>query len=161
MKVHSKTVTLDKLDWDILKLLQSNANRTYTEMGRRLKVAHSTVYERIKRMEHEGVIKKYTVSIDLEKLGKKYITAIMTIFTDPKLTEEVAEKLSEMSEVVEVDTSLSEELLIIAKVVADDQEKLHSFIAHKVVSLSGVLRIRTSIITKKFKETELPIERSE
>jgi DNA-binding Lrp family transcriptional regulator len=160
MKVRSKTITLDELDWDILRLLQSNANQTYTEMGRRLKVAHSTVYERIKRMEQERIIKKYTVSIDLEKLGKKYITAIMTIFTDPKLTEGVAEKLSEMSEVVEVDTSLSEELLIIAKVVADDQEKLHSFIAHKIVSLPGVLRIRTSIVTKKFKETELPIERS-
>jgi len=152
---------LDKLDWDILKLLQSNANQTYTEMGHRLKVAHSTVYERIKRLEQHGIIKKYTVSIDLEKLGKKYTTAIMTIFTDPKLTEEVAEKLSEMKEVVEVDTSLSEELLIIAKVVADDQEMLHSFIAYKVVSLPGVLRIRTSIVTKKFKEAELPIERSE
>jgi DNA-binding Lrp family transcriptional regulator len=161
MKVHSKAMTLDKLDWDILKLLQSNANQTYTEMGHRLKVAHSTVYERIKRMEQEGIIKRYTVSIDLEKLGKKYITAIMTIFTDPKLTEKVAEKLSEMSEVVEVDTSLSEELLIIAKVITDDQEKLHSLIAHKVVPLPGVLRIRTSIITKKFKETELSIERSE
>lgn len=155
------TLALDKLDWDILKLLQSNANQTYTEMGHRLKVAHSTVYERIKRMEQHGVIRKYTVSIDLEKLGKKYITAIMTIFTDPKLTEEVAEKLSEMNEAVEVDTSLSEELLIIAKVVADDQEKLHSFIAHKVVPLPGVLRIRTSIVTKKFKESELPLEHSE
>lgn len=160
MKVHSKTMMLDKLDWDILKLLQSDANQTYAEMGQRLKVAHSTVYERIKRMERHGIIKKYTVSIDFEKLGKKYITAIMTIFTDPKLIEEVAEKLSEMSEVVEVDSSLSEELLIIAKVVADDQEKLHSFIAYKVVPLQGVLRIRTSIVTKKFKETEVPIERS-
>jgi DNA-binding Lrp family transcriptional regulator len=161
MKVRNKNAELDKLDWDILKLLQSNANQTYTKMGHQLKVAHSTVYERIKRMEQEGIIKKYTVSIDLEKLGRKYITAIMTIFTDPKLTEEVAGKLSEMNEVIEVDTSLSEELLIIAKVITDDQEKLHSLIAHKVVSLPGVLRIRTSIVTKKFKETELPIERSE
>jgi Lrp/AsnC family leucine-responsive transcriptional regulator len=161
MKVHSKTITLDKLDWDILKLLQSNANQTYTEMGHQLKVAHSTVYERIKRMGQFGIIKKYTVSIDLEKVGKKHITAIMTVFTDPKLTEEVAEKLSKMIEAVEVDTSLSEELLIIAKVVADDQEKLHSFIAHKVVPLPGVLRIRTSIVTKKFKEAEVPLECSE
>jgi len=161
MKVRSKTVTLDKLDWDILRLLQSNASQTYTEMGHYLKVAHSTVYERIKRMEQEGIIKKYTVSLDLEKLGKKHIIAIMTIFTDPKLTEEVAEQLSRMNEVVEVNTSLSEELLIIAKVIADDQEKLHSFIAHKIVSLPGVLRIRTSIVTKKFKETELPLECSE
>lgn len=161
MKVRGKTTALDKLDWDILRLLQSDADQTYMEMGHLLSVAHSTVYERIKRMEQEGIIKKYTVCIDLEKLGRKYITAIMTIFTDPKSTEEVAEKLSQMREVVEVDTSLSEELLIIAKVVANDQEKLHSLIAHKIVSLPGVLRIRTSIITKKFKEGDLPIDVSE
>lgn len=158
MKVRSDTITLDELDWCILQLLQSSANQTYTEMGRQLKVAHSTIYERIKRMEAQGIIKKYTVIIDLERTGKKHVTAIMTVFVDPKETEEVAKKLAEMREVVEVDTSLSEELLIIAKVVAEDQEKLHEFIANKVAPLSGVLRIRTSIVTKKFKEGELPIE---
>ena len=158
MKVRSDTITLDELDWCILQLLQSSANQTYTEMGRQLKVAHSTIYERIKRMEEQGIIKKYTVIIDLERTGKKHVTAIMTVFVDPKETEEVAKKLAEMREVVEVDTSLSEELLIIAKVVAEDQEKLHEFIANKVAPLSGVLRIRTSIVTKKFKEGELPIE---
>jgi len=158
MKVRSDTITLDDVDWNILRLLQSNANQTYTEMGRQLKVAHSTIYERIKRMEARGIIKKYTVAIDLEKIGKRYVTAIMTVFTDPKETEGVAKKLAEMREAVEVDTSLSEELLIIAKVVAEDQEKLHDFIANKVVPLQGVLRIRTSIVTKKFKEGESPIE---
>jgi Lrp/AsnC family transcriptional regulator for asnA, asnC and gidA len=158
MKVRSDTITLDDVDWNILRLLQSNANQTYAEMGRQLKVAHSTIYERIKRMEAQGIIKKYTVAIDLEKIGKRYVTAIMTVFTDPKETEGVAKKLAEMREAVEVDTSLSEELLIIAKVVAEDQEKLHDFIANQVVPLRGVLRIRTSIVTKKFKEGEFPIE---
>jgi len=158
MKIRSKTITLDELDWNILQLLQSNAKQTFTEMGRKLDVAHSTIYERIKKMEEYGIIKKYTVSVDLEKIGKRYITAFMTIFTDPKESEAVAKKLSEMREVVEVDTSLSEELLIITKVVAEDQEKLHSFIANKVVSLPGVLRIRTSIVTKKFKESGFPIK---
>jgi Lrp/AsnC family transcriptional regulator for asnA, asnC and gidA len=158
MKIRSNVVVLDELDWSILRLLQSNANQTYTEMGRQMKIAHSTIYERIKRMEEFGIIKKYTITVDLEKIGKKYVIAIMTIFTDPKEIEEVARKLADMKEVVEVDTSLSEELLIIAKVMAEDQEKLHTFIAHKVVPLSGVLRIRTSIVTKKFKESEFPIE---
>jgi len=161
MKVRSKTITLDDVDWEILKLLQQNSSRTYSEMGRQLKVAHSTVYERIKRMEQFGIIAGYTVAVNHEKLGIRPITAIMTVFTDPKLTEKVAEKLSEMSEAVEVNTSLSEELLIIAKVVADDQEKLHSFIAHKVVPLPGVTRIRTSIVTRKFKEAQLPLEHLE
>jgi len=161
MKVRSKALALDDLDWSILRLLQSKSNQTYAIMGRQLNVAHSTIYERIKRMEQYGIIKKYTITIDLEKIGKKYVTAIMTVFTDPKETEIVAQKLAGMKEVVEADTLLSEELSVITRVVADDQEKLHSFIANKVVSLPGVLRIRTSIVTKKFKESEFPIERSE
>jgi DNA-binding Lrp family transcriptional regulator len=64
----------------------------------------------------------------------------------------VAEKLAEATEVLEVSTSLSEELLIIAKVTAEDRDKLHAFIAEKVAPLPGVLRIRTSIVTKKYKE---------
>lgn len=154
MKVKRQTMTLDDLDWSILRLLQSDAKKTYSEIGQKLKVAHSTVYERIRRMEKYGIIKKYTTIVDLEKIGKKSVTAFMTVFTDPKESETVAKKLAEMKEVVEVATSLSEELLIIAKVVAETQENLHAFIAQKVVPLPGVLRIRTSIATKKFKEGE-------
>jgi DNA-binding Lrp family transcriptional regulator len=80
--------------------------------------------------------------------------ALMTIYTDPKESEKVAESLSKASEVLEVYTSLSEELLIIAKVVAENQESLHAFIANSVAPLPGVLRIRTSIVTKKFKEEQ-------
>ena len=159
MKLKKQTISLDSLDWNILQALQENAKQTYTEIGRRFDVAHSTVYDRIRRMEEEGIIKKYTVDIDLEKIGAKYITAIMTVFTDPKESENVAKKLSEAKEVVEVSTSLSEELLIIAKVVAKDQDELHSFIAQKVAPLPGVLRIRTSIITRKYKEEELLVEK--
>ena len=50
-----------------------------------------------------------------------------------------------------------QELLIIAKVVAENQESLHEFIASSVAPLPGVLRIRTSMITKKFKETRFSI----
>ena len=158
MKIRNQTITLDDLDWNILRLLQSNAKQTYSKIGRQLNVAHSTVYERMRKMEKYGIIKKYTVTIDFEKIGKKHVTALMTVFTDPKESEEVAKRLSEMKEVIEVVTSLSEELLIIAKVVAENQEDLHTFIAQKVVPLPGVLRIRTSIATKKFKESEFPIE---
>jgi Lrp/AsnC family leucine-responsive transcriptional regulator len=159
MKLKKQEVSLDSLDWNILQALQENAKQTYTEIGRRFDVAHSTVYDRIKKMEENNVIKKYTTVVDLEKVGVKHITAIMTVFTDPKESENVAKKLSEIREVLEVSTSLSEELSIIAKVVASDQNRLHSFIAQKVAPLSGVLRIRTSIITRKYKEEELLIER--
>lgn len=160
MKIKNKVITLDNLDWEILRALQDNAKQTYTEIGHRLNIAHSTVYDRIKKMEEHGVIKKYVAIVNLEKVGIRRITAIMTIFTDPKESENIARNLSEFKEVLEVFTSLSEELLIIAKVVAEDQNKLHSFIAQSVAPLPGVLRIRTSIITRKHKEEAFLIERS-
>jgi Lrp/AsnC family transcriptional regulator for asnA, asnC and gidA len=157
LKIKNNTLTLDTTDLKILEVLQEDARQTYTAIGKRLGIAHSTVYDRIKRMEQHGIIKKYTTMIDAEKTGAKNITAIMTIYTDPKESEKVAEKLCAAPQVLEVYTSLSEELQIIAKVVAENQESLHTFIANSIAPLHGVLRIRTSIITKKFKETQLSI----
>lgn len=152
MKIKGQKVALDDLDLRILNLLQENAKLTYTEIGSKLDVAHSTVYDRIQLMEEHGVIKKYKVVIDLEKAGVQEITALMTIHTDPKESEHIASKLAEFPEVLEVSSSFSEELVINAKVVAQDQAKLHSFIAQSIAPLPGVLRIRTSIVTKKYKE---------
>lgn len=157
MKLKNNIFALDAIDLKILEALQDNARQTYTAIGKRLGIAHSTVYDRIKRMEQHGIIKKYTTLIDAEKIGQKNIIALMTVFTDPKQSEKVAEKLCEAPQILEVYTSLSEELLIIAKVIAENQESLHSFIANSIAPLPGVLRIRTSIITKKFKETHFSI----
>ena len=152
MKIKNDSPTLDSIDLQILESLQEDSRQTYAAIGERVGIAHSTVYDRIRRMEKHGIITKYTTVIDAEKAGTKKLMAIMTVYTDPKKSENVAEALRKMPEVLEVYTSLSEELLIIAKVVEENQESLHNFIATLVAPLPGVLRIRTSMITKKFKE---------
>ena len=157
MKLKNNAVALDELDSRILEALQKDSRQTYTAIGELLGIAHSTVYDRIKKMEHYGAIKKYTALLDAEKAGAKNIMALMTIYTEPKESEKVAEKLCEAPEVLEVYTSLSEELQIIAKIIAENQERLHAFIANSVAPLPGVLRIRTSIVTKKFKEDQYSI----
>ncbi|MGB9676509.1 MAG: Lrp/AsnC family transcriptional regulator [Candidatus Bathyarchaeales archaeon] len=157
MKIRSNAISLDALDYKILEALQTDARQTYTDIGKRLGIAHSTVYDRIRRLEKYGVIKQYTAIIDTENIGEKNITAIMAIYTDPKESEKVAKTLSNFQQILEVYMSLSEELQVIAKVIAKDQEALHSFIANSVAPLPGVLRIRTAIITKKFKETTFSV----
>jgi len=158
MKLKNCAISLDTLDWKILRILQENSKQTYSEIGRQLDVAHSTVYDRIRKLESSGVITKWTVDIDIEKAGINHIFANMIVYTDPKESDNVAKQLSAAQEVLEASISLSEELLIIAKVVARNQDELHSFVAKKVAPLQGVLRIRTSIITKKYKEERLLIK---
>jgi len=152
MKLKGQEATLDDLDWQILRLLQENAKQTYAEIGSQLNVAHSTVYDRIKKMEEQGFIKKYEAVVDPEKIGLPHITAQMTITTDPKETERIAKKLTKFSQVLEVSASFSEQIVVIAKVVAQDQAEMHSFIAKSIAPLPGVLRIRTAIVTNMYKE---------
>ncbi|MDH7563924.1 MAG: Lrp/AsnC family transcriptional regulator [Candidatus Bathyarchaeota archaeon] len=154
MKHRNGETTLDATDLKILEILQENARLAYSDIGKRLGLAHSTIFERIKKMEANGIIAQYTVKVDLERMGTKKLMAMMTIYTDPKESEKVAEQLGKLPQIIEIYTSLSEELLIIAKVIAEDQESLHALIANSVAPLEGVLRIRTSIVTKKFKETQ-------
>ena len=99
-------IILDDVDWRILEILQENGKETYTEIGRKLHLAHSTVYDRIKRMESKGIIRKYTAIIDLEKCGVKHLVAILTIYTDPKRIEKIAEQVSQHKQVPEVFFSL-------------------------------------------------------
>lgn len=157
MKIKNNAVSLDTTDLEILRALQNDSRETYGAIGKRLGIAHSTVYDRIRKMEEQKVIKNYTTTVDAEKIGVRNITAIVTVYADPKETERVAEKLAALSQVLEVYTSLSEELLVIAKVTASSQEDLHEFIANSLAPLTGVLRIRTSLITKKFKEAQFSI----
>jgi Lrp/AsnC family transcriptional regulator for asnA, asnC and gidA len=157
MKLKNHVVSLDALDWKILRNLQQNSKQTYSEIGRQLGIAHSTVYDRIRKLEKSGIITKYTIDINLKKIGVNHILANMIVYTDPKESDNIAKKLSKANEVLEASISLSEELLIIAKVVARNQDELHSFVAKRVAPLQGVLRIRTLIITKKYKEVRFII----
>jgi DNA-binding Lrp family transcriptional regulator len=135
MKIRDSSVSLDKTDLEILKALQNDSRETYSALGKRLGIAHSTVYDRVKRMEQQGVIKRYTAIVDAEKVGVRSVLAVMTVYVDPKEVEK----------------------LIIARVTAASQQDLHEFIADSVAPLLGVLRIRTSIVSKKFKETETQV----
>lgn len=157
MKLRNNILSLDATDVEILRALQEDSRQTYASIGKRLGIAHSTVFDRIRKMEQQKVIRNYTALIDFEKMGMKYIVAMMTVYTDPKETEKVAEKLAKSPEALEVYTSLSDELLVMAKIVAPSQEDLHAFAANSVAPLAGVLRIRTSIITRKLKETHFLI----
>jgi Lrp/AsnC family transcriptional regulator, leucine-responsive regulatory protein len=63
-------VKLDDTDKDILRYLQQDAKLTTKELASRLNLSPTPVYERIRRLENEGVIKRYVAIVDREKVGK-------------------------------------------------------------------------------------------
>jgi Lrp/AsnC family transcriptional regulator, leucine-responsive regulatory protein len=63
------TETLDETDWAILTELQHDGRVALTELGRRVSLSASATTERVKRLEHLGVITGYRATVDLEKAG--------------------------------------------------------------------------------------------
>ena len=50
---------LDSIDLDILRCLQENARLTTKELAARVNLSTTPVFERLKRLERSGFIKKY------------------------------------------------------------------------------------------------------
>jgi Lrp/AsnC family leucine-responsive transcriptional regulator/Lrp/AsnC family transcriptional regulator len=59
---------LDSIDKAILRNLQEDAHLTTKELSNRLNLSPTPVYERVRRLEKEGVIKGYVALVDREKV---------------------------------------------------------------------------------------------
>jgi Lrp/AsnC family transcriptional regulator, leucine-responsive regulatory protein len=66
-------IKFDSTDQAILKHLQENALLTTKELSSRLNLSYTPVYERVRRLERDGIIKKYVALVDREKIGKNLI----------------------------------------------------------------------------------------
>ena len=65
--------TLDSIDISILKILQENSNLTTKEVAVKVNLSSTPVFERIKRLEREGYIKKYIAVLDADKLNQGFV----------------------------------------------------------------------------------------
>jgi len=65
---------LDQTDAKILNLLQEDARMTIKEIAAELNLSTTPVFERIKRLEKNGIINKYVAILNAQLLGKKNTT---------------------------------------------------------------------------------------
>lgn len=64
---------LDKVDLQILRSLQENARLTTKELAARVSLSSTPVFERLKRLESGGYIKKYMAVLDADKLNQGFV----------------------------------------------------------------------------------------
>ncbi|WP_026995440.1 Lrp/AsnC family transcriptional regulator [Flectobacillus major] len=94
---------LDKTDSQILNLLQHNAKLTIKELAEALHLTTSPVFERIKRLEKEGVISGYVALVNAEKAGRGQIVfcnVSMPIYTTENI-DTFEHLVKEMPQVLE------------------------------------------------------------
>jgi Lrp/AsnC family transcriptional regulator, leucine-responsive regulatory protein len=132
-------IKLDETDKEILKYLQEDAKLTTKELASRLNLSQTPVYERIRRLENEGVITKYVALVNREKVGKD-----LMVLCNIRLKEHAKEagakfvgSIIDMSEVVEC-LNISGDYDFLIKVVVSDMREYQSFIMNKLASLENI-----------------------
>jgi Lrp/AsnC family leucine-responsive transcriptional regulator len=61
---------IDETDRHILGLLQENARLSNAELGKAVGLSASSVFERVKKLQKSGVIKRFVAVVDPAALGK-------------------------------------------------------------------------------------------
>ncbi|MBR5699825.1 MAG: Lrp/AsnC family transcriptional regulator [Bacteroidales bacterium] len=145
---------LDSTDLDILRCLQENARLTTKELAARVNLSTTPVFERLKRLERSGFIKKYVAVLDAEKLNRGFV-----VFCSVKLKQmsrEVARTfvsiIRDIPQVAEC-YNISGEYDYLLKIYATDMKYYNEFIINVLGTIDSIGSILSSFVMKEIKNT--------
>ncbi len=130
---------MDSIDKKLLKLLQQDAKKTTKELSLSLNLSVTAVYERVKKLEKERVIKQYVALLDREAIDKAFM-----VFCHLKLLQHSQEFISQFEkEVIKLDEVLecfhvSGDYDYILKVYVKDMAAYREFMVTKLTSLQHI-----------------------
>jgi Lrp/AsnC family transcriptional regulator, leucine-responsive regulatory protein len=150
---------LDQIDLRILNILQLDSKHTIKEVAIHLHMTTTPVYERIRRLEDEGYIKRYVALLDSDKLDFG-LTAFCRLTINEKsrqAREEFEHRIHGFGEVLECH-HLAGTADYQLKVVVSDIKAYHDFVVNKLSKLVGITAIESSFVMAEIKQTtSLPI----
>ncbi len=130
---------MDIIDKNLLMLLQEDTKKTTKELSLKLNLSVTAVYERIKKLEREGVIEKYVALLNRNKIEKGFV-----VFCHIKLLQHSKDFLTKFeSEVVKLDEVLecfhvSGDYDYILKVCVKNMEAYREFMVTKLTNLNHI-----------------------
>ena len=146
------SIPLDNKDMEILRILSRNSRITYVDIAKRLGLSDVAVIKRIRRLEQLGVIRKYTIRIDVKKLGYGVIS-ITGIDVDPEYLFNIVNELKDKEYVRYLAITSGDHALMTVILAKDSSElsKLHQEISF----MRGVKRVCPAIVLDVVKELTL------
>lgn len=130
---------LDETDAKILHFLQQDATLKTRELSEKLNLSYTPVYERVRRLEKEGVIKKYVALVDREKIGRKLMAFCNIALKEHSkvMGEKFVKAVIAMPEVMEC-FNISGDYDFLLKVIVDDMSQYQQFLMQKLGSLENI-----------------------
>ena len=145
----SSAQKLNGIDFQILRLLQEDSRMSYRKIADAIGMAVGTVYNRIKRLEDEGVLKAYTVMVDTTKIGYD-LTAVILIQAEGSHLAEVEKKIAQSDYTICVyDITGDFDIAVIARF--RNRSMLNNFIKG-ILKIPHVTRTVTNVTLNVVKE---------
>jgi len=142
-------MVLDKTDIRILEVLLSNARLSYRQIGKRVAVSAATAMARVKKLEQDGIIKRYSTILDHERLGYE-LTAITEITVSKGKLLEMEKEIAKLPCVCAVyDVTGLTDAIIVAKF--KNRQDLSSFTKSLLV-MPFIERTNTHLVLTTVKE---------
>ena len=145
--------SLDKIDTQILALLQQNSNRTTKSIANELGMTTTPIFERIKKLEKEGYINKYVAVLNNKKIGLKQTVFIgITLQGHTRsFLEKFVTQINSFPEVIECHR-VSGNFDYLLKLVVEDIEAYETFIISKLTLLPYLGNVQSLIALSTSKE---------
>ncbi|WP_242092909.1 Lrp/AsnC family transcriptional regulator [Aestuariivivens sediminicola] len=145
---------LDTTDLDILRILQQDSKKTTKEIAEALKLTPSPVYERIRRLEQKGYIKKYVALLD-KKLVKKPITAVCMVslrYHNEGFIDKFDKQIRALSE-VQVCYHMAGKVDFFLKINIESLDAYHEFVRTKLSKIENIGVLESYFVLKEIFHT--------
>ncbi|RDX35626.1 Lrp/AsnC family transcriptional regulator [Kangiella sp. HD9-110m-PIT-SAG07] len=150
----SSKLKLDALDKKILNVLQMEGRLSNAELAKRVNLSPPAVHARVKRLEQEGIIHHYAALVDRHRIGFDslcFVEFSLQLHSNEQI-QTILATVNSWSEVLECH-NVTGEYDYLLKVAVENTQALERFISQKMIPLSGVARIHTSMVLKEVKTT--------
>ena len=125
----------------------------FVEVAKQIGISDATVHIRVRRLIADGLIKKFTISVDNNMLGYDHL-AFMGINIEPGFADEVTEGLLKIDEVLEIH-EMHGRLDLILKIRAKDLDQMREIVVNKIRKLPRILETELMTVLKTRKEDQL------
>jgi len=140
---------IDHIDRKILEILAENSRMSYVDIGKELNLSRVAIRERVNQLIEAGVIEKFSVVINSEKVGKS-VSAFFEVDCEPSSLVSVAENLANNHRVASCYQMTGPSTLHM-HVLVEDFIALENFINEELYSLEGITRVESHILLRRFK----------
>ncbi len=145
---------LDQKDLEILKILQQNSNLTTKELAAKVNLSTTPVFERVKKLEKEGFIKKYTAILDADKLSQGFVVFCNIRLTQhsKELGKQFTDTIMQLEEVTECyNTSGDYDFLV--KIHVESMKHYQNFVLDKLGELTCIGNLHSIFVMGEIKHT--------